>query len=39
MRLIIDAIRAIRNIRNEMNVPNTKKATVIFVTDSSNSDL
>ncbi len=33
MDKIIDAIRAIRNRRAEMNVPPTKKATLIIVTD------
>ena len=39
MRLIIEAIRAVRNIRTQMNVPNAKKASIIFVTDESKFDL
>ena len=33
MLLIIDAIRSIRNLRAEMNVPHSRKAKTIFVTD------
>ncbi len=33
MRLIMDAISAVRNRRSEMNVPPSKKAKVIIVTD------
>ena len=32
MRIVMDAIRNIRNIRAEMNVPASRKAKVIFVT-------
>jgi valyl-tRNA synthetase len=39
MRLIIEAIRAVRNIRTQMNVPNAKKASIIFVTDESKFEL
>ena len=34
MELIMSAIRGIRNIRAEMNVPNSTKANMIFVADS-----
>ena len=33
MGLIMNAIRSIRNVRAEMNVPASKKANVIFVTE------
>ncbi len=36
MQLIMDAIRNIRNIRAEMNVPPSRKAKVIFVAADSN---
>ncbi|NLP15389.1 MAG: valine--tRNA ligase [Clostridium sp.] len=36
MSLIMDAIKNIRNIRAEMNVPPSKKAKTIFVTPKSN---
>ncbi|MEE1025624.1 MAG: class I tRNA ligase family protein, partial [Acutalibacteraceae bacterium] len=32
-QIIMDAIRAIRNRRNEMNVPPSKKAKVVIVSD------
>ena len=35
MRLIMDAIKGIRNIRNEMNVPPSKKAKLYIITDKS----
>jgi valyl-tRNA synthetase len=35
MRLLMDAIRSIRNIRAEMNVPVARKAKVVFVTADS----
>jgi valyl-tRNA synthetase len=34
--LVIDSIKSIRNIRTQMNVPNSVKTTVIFVTGSEN---
>jgi len=39
MSFIIDAIRNIRNIRSQMNVPPSKKAQLIVVTDKSNFEL
>ena len=33
MQLIMESIKGIRNIRNEMNVPPSKKATLYIVTD------
>ncbi len=33
MRMIMDAIKGVRNIRNEMNVPPSKKAALYIVTD------
>ncbi len=33
MQMIMDSIKGIRNIRNEMNVPPSKKCTVYIVTD------
>ncbi len=33
MKLIMNAIRSIRNIRSEMNVPPSRKAKVVFVTN------
>ncbi len=33
MQIVMDAIRAIRNLRTQMNVPVSKKAKVIIVTD------
>ena len=33
MKLIMDAIKGIRNIRNEMNVPPSKKAAIYVVTE------
>ena len=37
--LLIDAVKGIRNIRTQMKVPNSAKATVIFVTEKANFDL
>lgn len=37
--LIINAIRAVRNIRQEMNVPNSRKAHVIFVSSKENENI
>ncbi len=34
--LIINAVRAVRNIRREMNVPNSRKAHIIFVAPDEN---
>jgi valyl-tRNA synthetase len=34
--LVIESIKSIRNIRTQMNVPNSVKTTVIFVTGSEN---
>ena len=39
MNHIIDAIRSIRNARQELNVPNSKKASLIIVTDSANNHI
>ena len=36
MALVIEAIKAIRNIRNQMNVPNATKPGIIFVTTKDN---
>ncbi|MBP5766072.1 MAG: valine--tRNA ligase [Clostridia bacterium] len=37
--LVIDSIKSIRNIRTQMNVPNSVKTTVIFVTGRENFSL
>ena len=37
--LLIDAVKGIRNIRTQMKVPNSAKATVYFVTEEENFDL
>ena len=39
MHLIMDAIRNIRNIRAEMNVPPSRKAKMIFVATGSDEKL
>ena len=39
MNHIIDAIRSIRNARQELNVPNSKKASLVIVTDSANNHI
>lgn len=36
MTLVIDSIKAVRNIRTEMNVPNSNKTKIIFVTEKAN---
>ncbi|MCR5055511.1 MAG: valine--tRNA ligase [Clostridia bacterium] len=36
MGLLIDAVKGIRNIRTQMKVPNSAKATVFFVTEKDN---
>ena len=36
MQLVMDAIKGIRNIRNEMNVPPSKKAAIYIVTEQTN---
>ncbi len=36
MGLLIDAVKGIRNIRTQMKVPNSAKATVYFVTEKEN---
>ena len=33
MQMIMDAIKGIRNIRNEMNVPPSKKAGIFIITE------
>jgi valyl-tRNA synthetase len=35
MKQVIDAIRSIRNIRTEMNVPNSRKAKIMFIPSTS----
>ena len=37
--LLIDAVKGIRNIRTQMKVPNSAKATAMFVTEKANFDL
>ena len=39
MEFIISAIRSIRNVRSEMNVPPSVKATVYFVADSDKAEI
>ncbi len=39
MSLVIESIKAVRNIRTEMNVPNSNKTKIIFVTDKTNFDM
>ncbi len=38
IKLIVDSIRSIRNIRSEMNVPPSRKAKIIFVTKDAQSN-
>ena len=39
MQLIMDAIKAVRNVKAEMNVPASRKNKLIFVTDAANGEV